>query len=95
MEQEVPSCPVVRTPCFHCFTAERQVQSLVGELRSHKPHSMAKKKKKTKQNFLKREGALVPRRRGTNGWTIRTAKEGDSTLIFRLLPSVCPILQGT
>ena len=44
MEQEVPSCPVVRTPCFHCFTAERQIQSLVGELRSHKPYGMAKKK---------------------------------------------------
>lgn len=32
----------------------------------------------------------MPRRRDTNGWTIRTAKEGDSTLIFRLSPSVCP-----
>ena len=33
------------------FTAVAQVQSLVGELRSHKPHSTAKKKKKS--NSLK------------------------------------------
>ena len=40
---EFPGCPVVETPCFHC--GGHPVRSLVGELRSHKPRSEAKKKK--------------------------------------------------
>ena len=41
---EFPGGPVVRTPCFHCRGA--RVQTLVRELRFHKPHGTAKKKKK-------------------------------------------------
>ena len=45
-----PGSPVVRT--WH-FTAMAWVQSLVGELRSRKPHGVAKKKKKKKVNEIK------------------------------------------
>ena len=38
---------------FQAFTAVAQVQSLVGELRSHKLCSSAKKKKKKKSNHIK------------------------------------------
>ena len=44
---------MVRTPRFHC-----QAQSLVREIKSHKPQGMAKKKKKlqkTKHNWNFRE----------------------------------------
>lgn len=40
---EVPGGPVVKTPCFHCQGPG--VQSLVGELRSHKPSDAAKTEK--------------------------------------------------
>ena len=43
---EFPGCLVVRT---HTFTAGALVQSLVGELRSRKPCSKAKKKKKARK----------------------------------------------
>ena len=43
---EFPGSPVVRTPRSHCQGP--WAQSLVGELRSSKPHSVAKKKKKKK-----------------------------------------------
>ena len=36
--------------------ARAQVQSLVGELRSHMPHSMAKKKKGTRKKKERKEG---------------------------------------
>ena len=36
--REFPGSPVVRTPLLRAW-----VRSLVGELKSHKPHSMAKK----------------------------------------------------
>ena len=39
MMRELPGNPVIRTPCFHCPRA--QVQSLVGELKSHMPHGVA------------------------------------------------------
>ena len=44
--REFPGSPVVRTQRFHCWV---RVQSLVGELRSHKLCGMAKKEKKQKQ----------------------------------------------
>ena len=43
---EFPGGSVVRTRCFHCWV---QVQSLVGELRSCKPRSAARKKKKERK----------------------------------------------
>ena len=43
MMREFPGNPVIRTPCFHCPRA--QVQSLVGELKSHMPHGVAKQSK--------------------------------------------------
>ena len=46
--REFPGCPVVRTWCFHCLSGAL-VQSLVGELRSYKPCSTEKKKKKIHQ----------------------------------------------
>ena len=47
--REFPSGPVVRTLGFHCQGPG--VQSLVGELRSHKPRGEAKKKKKRANNI--------------------------------------------
>ena len=41
--RDFPGGPVVKTPCFHCMGHE--FKSLVGELRPHMPHSVAKKKK--------------------------------------------------
>ena len=41
---------MVRTPCYHCQGPG--VLSLVGELRSCKPHSSTKKKKKNKMRIL-------------------------------------------
>ena len=38
--------PVIQWLGLHAFTARAWVQSLVGELRSHKPFSVGKKKKK-------------------------------------------------
>ena len=57
MVQQVPSKKdkesgnslVVQWSGFSAFTARAWVQSLVGELRSHKPHGMAEKKKKNYQ----------------------------------------------
>ena len=37
---------VVRIPDFHCRGPAARVQSLVGELRFHKPHDTGQKKKK-------------------------------------------------
>ena len=47
--QDFPGGPVVRTRHANCWGA--WVQSLLGELKSHRSHSAAKKKKKSK--FLK------------------------------------------
>ena len=46
--REFPDCPVVRTWCFHWLSGAL-VQSLFGELRSCKPCSTEKKKKKIHQ----------------------------------------------
>ena len=46
---EFPGGPVVRTLRFHC---RGWVQSLVGELRSHKPNGVAKKKKNRENEIL-------------------------------------------
>jgi len=43
MMREFPGSPVVRALTF---TATAGVQPYVGELRSHKPHGIAKKKRK-------------------------------------------------
>ena len=40
--RDFPGGPVVKTPCFHCMGHE--FTSLVGKLRPHMPHSVAKKK---------------------------------------------------
>ena len=40
--------PAVQGPGSNAFTARAWVQSLVGELRSHKPHGVIKKKKNSK-----------------------------------------------
>ena len=50
----IPCGSVVRTRLFHC---RRWVQSLVRELRSHKPLCLAKKKKKKKPRYKR-------------GWTV-------------------------
>ena len=51
-----------------------QVQSLVGELRSHKPHGMTKtnkEKKKKKKTFLYSSGCLgLGERMGENGFGV-------------------------
>ena len=44
--REFPGGPVVRTPRFHC--RGHRFESLVRELGSCKPHSVAKKKKELK-----------------------------------------------
>ena len=41
--RDFPGFPVVRAPCIHC---QGPVQFLVRKLRSHMPHSLAKKEKK-------------------------------------------------
>ena len=46
MMREFPGSPVAKT---FTFTARARVQPSVGELRSHKPHGIAKKKKKEKK----------------------------------------------
>ena len=46
-----PGGPVVRALCFHC---RAQVQSLARELRSHKPHGAAKKRKERKREAAHR-----------------------------------------
>ena len=62
---QFPGGPVVRTQGFHCHGP--RVQSLVGELRSHKLCSAAKKKKKItslkKVPFRIRFLQLVPKKR--------------------------------
>ena len=45
---EFPHSPVVGWLGFGAFSAVAWVDSLVGELRSHKPHGVAKIKKKEK-----------------------------------------------
>ena len=44
----LPGGPVLRTLCFH---SQAQVQALVGEQRSHKLHSVDRKKKKTAMRY--------------------------------------------
>ena len=48
MMREFPGSPVAKT---FTFTARAGVQPSVGELRSHKPHGIAKKKKKGKKEI--------------------------------------------
>ena len=54
MSQEFPGGLVVRTPGFHCMA---QFKSLIGELRSCKLHSTAKKKKEKKRK--KKDGTRL------------------------------------
>ena len=45
---------MVRWLGLHIFIAEAQVQFLVGELRSHKPHGTAKKKKNLSEELQRK-----------------------------------------
>lgn len=47
--REFPGGPVLRTSCFH---SQARVQALVGEQRTHKLHSVDKKKKKNNCNEI-------------------------------------------
>ena len=55
--------PVIRTRRFHCQTC---VQSLVRELRSHKLHGVAKKKKKREDCFI--DGVMFFHQKSHNIW---------------------------
>ena len=60
---EFPHSSVVRTQHFHCQT---QVQSLVQELRSHKPHGMAKRKKLLHSKVNSKQNEKAAYRLGEN-----------------------------
>ena len=75
MMREFPGSPVAKT---FTFTARAGVQPSVGELRSHKPHGIAKKKKKknpTREKAWRAQGAI-------GNWE----PFGLFKLIFRLPP---------
>ena len=74
MARDFPGGPVLKTPCFHC--RGHGLDPWSRELRSHMPHSAAKKKKKS-ERWLK-EKEEVESESNRDKWTNEdTGKEGD------------------